>query len=138
VSQIQALDRTQPGLPMKSGRAGTMTHDYKTPWYHAVRRPQRAPWHRHRTQHEAPSPSGVHPFPKRHRGAGAKTKGHPRHRRQLRHPQISKVRVWLARHPRWTFHFTPTSASWLNAVEGFFAKLMRRRLQVASSDPWTN
>jgi transposase len=43
-----------------------------------------------------------------------------------KHP---KVRAWLARHPRWTFHFTPTSASWLNAVEGFFAKLTRRRLK---------
>jgi transposase len=39
------------------------------------------------------------------------------------------VRAWLARHPRWTFHFTPTSASWLNAVEGFFAKLTKRRLK---------
>jgi transposase len=38
-------------------------------------------------------------------------------------------RRWLARHPRWTFHFTPTSVSWLNAVEGFFAKLTRRRLK---------
>ena len=43
-----------------------------------------------------------------------------------KHP---KVRDWLARHPRWTFHFTPTSASWLNAVEGFFAKLTKRRLK---------
>ena len=43
-----------------------------------------------------------------------------------KHP---KVRQWLARHPRWTFHFTPTSASWLNAVEGFFAKLTRQRLK---------
>ena len=40
-----------------------------------------------------------------------------------------KVRGWLARHPRWSFHFTPTSSSWLNAVEGFFAKLSRRRLK---------
>jgi transposase len=40
-----------------------------------------------------------------------------------------KVRAWLERHPRWTFHFTPTSCSWLNAVEGFFAKLTRRRLK---------
>jgi hypothetical protein len=39
------------------------------------------------------------------------------------------VRQWLARHPRWTLHFTPTSASWINAVEGFFAKLTRRRLK---------
>jgi hypothetical protein len=43
-----------------------------------------------------------------------------------KHP---KVRQWLVRHPRWTFHFTPTSASWLNAVEGFFAKLTRQRLK---------
>jgi hypothetical protein len=41
----------------------------------------------------------------------------------------AKVRQWLAQHPHWTFHFTPTSASWLNAVEGFFAKLTRRRLE---------
>jgi transposase len=41
----------------------------------------------------------------------------------------AKVRRWLARHPRWTFYFTPTSASWLNAVEGFFAKLTNRRLK---------
>ena len=40
-----------------------------------------------------------------------------------------KVRAWLARHPRWTFHFVPTSCSWLNAVEGFFAKLTKRRLK---------
>jgi hypothetical protein len=40
-----------------------------------------------------------------------------------------KVRAWLVRHPRWTFHFTPISSSWLNAVEGFFAKLTRRRLK---------
>lgn len=43
-----------------------------------------------------------------------------------KHP---KVRAWLDRHPRWSFHFTPTSASWLNAVEGFFAKLARCRLR---------
>ena len=43
-----------------------------------------------------------------------------------KHP---KVRAWLTRHPRFTFHFTPTSASWLNAIEGFFAKLTRRRLK---------
>ena len=43
-----------------------------------------------------------------------------------KHP---KVRRWLERHPRWVFHFTPTSSSWLNAVEGFFAKLVRRRLR---------
>ena len=41
----------------------------------------------------------------------------------------TKVRAWLERHPRWTFHFIPTSSSWLNAVEGFLAKLTRRRLK---------
>ena len=41
----------------------------------------------------------------------------------------AKVRAWLSRHPRWVFHFTPTSASWLNAVEGFFSALSRRRLR---------
>lgn len=40
-----------------------------------------------------------------------------------------KIQKWLAKHPRWTFHFAPTSASWLNAVEGFFAKLTTRRLK---------
>jgi hypothetical protein len=44
----------------------------------------------------------------------------------LAHPEVIE---WLGRHPRWTFHFTPTSASWLNAVEGFFAILTRRRLK---------
>ena len=43
-----------------------------------------------------------------------------------KHP---KVRAWLARHPRWTFHFTPTSASWLNAVENFFSKITRQRIR---------
>ncbi len=42
------------------------------------------------------------------------------------HPNVGK---WLALHPRWVFHFTPTSCSWLNAIEGFFAKLTRRRLK---------
>jgi hypothetical protein len=52
-----------------------------------------------------------------------------REARWWRHHKHPKVREWLARHPRWTFHFTPTSASWLNAVEGFFAKLTRQRLK---------
>ena len=129
-SQIQALDRTQPGLPMKPGRAGTMTHDYKrhgtTTLFAALnildgtvigRNMQR---HRHQefirflNTIEAQVPVGkvIH----------AIVDNYATHK----HP---KVRQWLARHPRWTFHFTPTSASWLNAVEGFFAKLTRRRLK---------
>src|SRR6202158_1128533 len=129
-SQIQALDRPQPGLPMKPGRAGTMTHDYKrhgtTTLFAALnvldgtvigRNMQR---HRHQefirflNTIEAQVPVGkvIH----------AIVDNYATHK----HP---KVRQWLARHPRWTFHFTPTSASWLNAVEGFFAKLTRRRLK---------
>ena len=129
-SQIQALDRTQPGLPMKKGRCGTMTHDYKrhgtTTLFAALnvldgtvigRNMQR---HRHQEFIR---------FLNARRARGACGQGHPRHRRQLRGAQAAKVRAWLARHPRWTFHFTPTSCSWLNAVEGFFAKLTRRRLK---------
>src|SRR6187401_2789873 len=129
-SQIQALDRTQPGLPMKKGRAGTMTHDYKrhgtTTLFAALdvlegtvlgRCMQR---HRHQefirflNAVEAAVPAGklVHCILDNYG-----THKHP------------KVLAWLARHPRWTFHFVPTSCSWLNAVETFFAKLTRRRLR---------
>jgi hypothetical protein len=79
-SQIQALDRTQPGLPMKKGRAGTLMHDYKrhgtttlfaaldvqTSWHHdLVRSPRRSRRQGHRSVYEAPSPSGAHSFPER-------------------------------------------------------------------------
>ena len=129
-SQIQALDRTQPGLPLRPGKTGTMTHDYKrhgtTTLFAALdvldgtvlgRCMQR---HRHQefirflNAVEAAVPAGklVH----------AIADNYAAHK----HP---KVRAWLARHPRWTFHFTPTSASWLNAVETFFSALTRRRLK---------
>ena len=129
-SQIQALDRTQPGLPLKKGRCGTMTHDYKrngtTTLFAALnvldgtvigRCMQR---HRHQelirflnaTEAAVPNGKAIH----------AIVDNYATHK----HP---KVKEWLARHPRWSFHFTPTSASWLNAVEGFFAKLTKRRLQ---------
>jgi transposase len=128
--QIQALDRTQPGLPMKKGRCGTMTHDYErhgtTTLFAALNvldgRVVGRCMQRHRHQEflrflnavEAAVPAGklVH----------AILDNYGTHK----HP---KVLAWLARHPRWTFHFTPTSASWLNAVEGLFAKLSRRRLK---------
>jgi len=129
-SQIQALDRTQPGLPLKKGRAGTMTHDYKrngtTTLFAAMnvldgtvigRNMQR---HRHQefihflnaVERQVPAGKTIH----------AILDNYAPHK----HPT---VRQWLARHPRWTFHFTPTSASWLNAVEGFFAILTKRRLK---------
>jgi transposase len=118
-SQIQALDRTQPGLPMKKGRAGTMTYDYKrhgrTTLFAALnvldgtvigRNMQR---HRHQEfirflntiERDVPAGKTIH----------AIVDNYATHK----HPA---VRRWLARNPRWTFHFTPTSASWLNAVEG--------------------
>jgi len=129
-SQIQALDRTQPGLPMKKGRAGTMTHDYKrhgtTTLFAALnvldgtiiaRNMQR---HRHQEfirflnaiEAEVPAGKLVHVI----------LDNYAAHK----HP---KVRRWLDRHDRFTFHFVPTSCSWLNAVEGFFAKLSKRRLK---------
>jgi len=129
-SQIQALDRTQPGLPMKKGRAGTMTHDYKrhgtttlfaalnvldgTVIGHNMNRHRHQEFIRFLTAIEAQVP--------KRKAIHAIVDNYATHK----HP---KVRAWLARHPRWTFHFTPTSASWLNAVESFFAKLTRRRLQ---------
>ena len=129
-SQIQALDRTQPGLPMKKGRMGTMTHDYKrngtTTLFAALnvldgtvigRNMQR---HRHQEfirflnviNAQVPADKAVHII----------LDNYAVHK----HP---KVRAWLDRHKRFVFHFTPTSSSWLNAVEGFFAKLARRRLK---------
>ena len=108
----QALDRTQPGLPMKPGRAGTMTHDYKrhgtTTLFAALNILDGTVIGRNMQRHPS---SGVHQLPQHRRRPGIAIKGDPRHRRQLRHPQPSKVRKWLARHRRWTFHFTPTSAS---------------------------
>ncbi len=129
-SQIQALDRTQPGLPMKKGRGATLTHDYKrngtTTLFAALdvltgevfgRNMQR---HRHQEfirflnalERDIPAGKIVHVI----------LDNYAAHKHE-------KVRAWLDRHPRWTFHFTPTSSSWLNAVEGFFAILTRRRLQ---------
>jgi DDE superfamily endonuclease len=123
-SQIQALDRTQPGLPIKPGKAGTMTHDYirngVTTLFAAFnvldgtvigRNMQR---HRHQEfirflnaiEREVPAGKVIHVV----------LDNYAAHK----HPNVRK---WLARHPRWIFHFTPTSCSWLNAVEGFFARL---------------
>jgi transposase len=132
-SQIQALDRTQPGLPLKPGKAGTMTHDYKrhgtTTLFAALdvlegtvisRCMQR---HRHQefirflnaVERAVPAGKLVH----------AILDNYAAHK----HPNVLK---WLARHPRWTFHFTPTSSSWLNAVETFFLALTRRRIRRGS------
>jgi len=129
-SQIQALDRTQPGLPLKKGRGPTMTHDYKrngtTTLFAALnvltgevmgKNMQR---HRHQEfirflneiERSVPKGKAIHVI----------LDNYCTHKH-------AKVKEWLARHPRWSFHFIPTSSSWLNAVEGFFAKLTRRRLK---------
>jgi transposase len=131
-SQIQALDRTQPGLPMKKGRAGTMTHDYErhgtTTLFAAMnildgtvigRNMQR---HRHRHQEFIRFLSVVEKQVPPGKTIHAIVDNYAAHK----HPN---VRRWLERNPRWTFHFTPTSASWLNAVEGFFATLTKQRLK---------
>jgi transposase len=73
--------------------------------------------------HEAPSPSGLYSVSERHRGKSIKEKDDPHHR----HPQASRRRT-AARKTSAVFH-TPTSASWLNAIEGFFAKLTKKRLK---------
>lgn len=129
-SQIQGLDRTQPGLPIKKGRAGTMTHDYKrhgtTTLFAALDIldgkviGQCARRHRHRDfirflnalDARIPRRKAVHVVLDNYA-----THKHP------------AVLAWLAQHPRFTFHFTPTSCSWLNAIETFFAKLTKRRLK---------
>ena len=129
-SQIQALDRTQPGLPMKKGRLGTMTHDYKrngtTTLFAALnvldgtvigRNMQR-----HRHQEFIRFLNLIHARVPDDKAIHIVLDNYAVHK----HP---KVRAWLDRHKRFVFHFTPTSSSWLNAVEGFFAKLARRRLK---------
>jgi transposase len=129
-SQIQALDRTQPGLPLKPGRAGTMTHDYKrngtTTLFAALNVLDGTVIGRNMKQHRHQDFTrfldAIDAQVPRRKPIHAILDNYATHK----HP---KVQEWLIRHPRWTFHFTPTSASWLNAVEGFFAKLTNRRLK---------
>jgi len=129
-SQIQALDRTQRGFPMKPGRCQTMTHDYKrhgtTTLFAAFNVldgkviGQCMSRHRHqefirfldRINRETPPDLDLHLI----------VDNYATHKH-------ANVRDWLAQHPRFHFHFTPTSGSWLNAVEGFFAKLTNKRLR---------
>ena len=129
-SQIQALDRTQPGLPMKRGRAGTMTHDYKrhgtTTLFAALDVAtgevlhECMPRHRHQEflRFLKKIEANVAPDLEIH----VVLDNYATHKHQ-------KVERWLARHPRIHFHFVPTSASWLNLVELLFNELTSRQLK---------
>jgi transposase len=129
-SQIQALDRTQPGLPMKKGRCGTMTHDYKRNGTATLFAALDAlegqvismcdDRHRHQEwlqflgviDYVVPADKEIHMIVDNYA-----THKHP------------KVQRWLRRHPRFHMHFTPTGCSWLNMVERFFRDLTQNRLR---------
>jgi transposase len=129
-SQIQALDRTQPGLPMKRGRAGTMTHDYKrngtTTLFAALDVlkgeviGQCMKRHRHQEflsflktiDRNTPKNFAIHCI----------VDNYATHKKQ-------EVQDWLAKHSRFHFHFIPTSSSWLNLVERWFAEITRQRIR---------
>ncbi len=129
-SQIQALDRTQPGLPMKKGRCGTFTHDYKrhgtTTLFAALSVLDGTVigecLGRHRHQEFLKFLRQLHrAFPRR-LALHLILDNYGTHK----HPA---VRAWLAAHPRFTLHFTPTGASWLNLVESWFSQLTQKRLR---------
>lgn len=129
-SQIQALDRTQPGLPIKKGRCGTMTHDYKrngtTTLFAALELLQGKVvgqcYQRHRHQEflrflrhldrEFPGPTPLHLVIDNY---GTHTH--------------ANVKAWLKRHRRFVFHPVPTSSSWLNLIERWFAELTTKRIR---------
>ena len=129
-TSIQALDRTQPGLPLNRGRCGTMTHDYKrngtTTLFAAIELGRgeviATCMKRHRHQEwikflqmideQTPKELALHLI----------VDNYATHKHE-------KVKRWLKRHPRFHVHFIPTSSSWLNIVEGFFRNLDQRRLK---------
>ena len=129
-SQVQALDRTQPGLPLKKGRAATLTHDYKrngtTTLFAALnvldgqviaqcqQRHRHTEWLKFLRQidRETPKDKDLHLI----------CDNYATHK----HPVVQQ---WLAKHPRFNIHFTPTSASWLNMVERFFRDITQKRLR---------
>jgi transposase len=129
-SQVQALDRTQPGLPLKKGRAGTMTHDYvrrgTTTLFAALNVAdgkiigQCQNRHRHQEwlqflkliDQQTPADRELHLI----------VDNYATHKH-------ASVKRWLAKHPRFHLHFTPTGASWLNMVERFFREITEKRLR---------
>ena len=132
-SQIQALDRTQPGLPLKKGRCGTMTHDYKrygtTTLFAALDLLQGKvigdfhKRHRHqeflrflrRIDREFPGRTSLHLV----------MDNYGTH-------NTAEVKSWLKAHPRFVTHFVPTSCSWLNLIERWFAELTNKRIRRGS------
>jgi transposase len=129
-SQIQALDRTQPGLPLRTGRSRTQTHDYKrngtTTLFAAMnvldgtvismcqKRHRHQEWLKFLKQVDRETP--------------AKLDLHVILDNYSTHKHV-KVKAWLAKHPRFHLHFTPTSSSWLNMVERFFRDLTTRKVR---------
>jgi transposase len=129
-TSVQALDRTQPGLPIKKGRLGTMTHDYKrngtTTLFAALEMAEGSViatcMNRHRHQEwikflnlidrQTPAELDLHLIVDNY-----STHKHP------------KVKTWLKRHPRFHMHFVPTSSSWLNMVERWFRDLTDKRIR---------
>jgi transposase len=129
-SQVQALDRTQPGLPIKPGRAQTMTHDYKrngtTTLFAALNMldgkviGQCLPRHRHQEflkflrtiDRSTPKDLDLHLILENYA-----THNHP------------EVKAWLSKHPRFIFHFVPTSSSWLNMVERWLSQITQKRIR---------
>jgi len=132
-SQIQALNRTQPGLPLKKGRCGTMTHDYKRNGtttlfaaldlvqgrvigdFHKRHRHQEFLGFLRRIHREFPGSSPLHLVMDNYG-----THGTP------------EVKAWLKKHPRFVTHFVPTSCSWLNLIERWFAELTNKRIRRGS------
>ena len=125
-THIQALERTQASLPLQPGQPATQTHDYIRHGTTTLCAALHVQTGQVQAQTQAkPPPAGIPGFPGHHgrRDPGARDSG------QLRHTQTAAVHAWLATHPHWHFHFTPTSSSWMNAVEGLFAKLARGCMQ---------
>ncbi len=129
-SQIQALDRTQPGLPLRPGRCGTMTHDYKrhgtTTLFAALelaegtvistcmRRHRHQEWIKFLKLIDARTPADL--------DLHVIADNYATHKH-------ANVKAWLAHHPRFHIHFIPTSSSWLNLVERFFRDLTDKRIR---------
>ena len=138
-SQIQALDRTQPGLPIKKGRAGTMTHDYKrngTTTLFAALVAAKAKsvtqiktgevigecMPRHRAKEFLRFLKKIERTVAKHLDVHVVCDNYRTHK-------TAEVQAWLAKHPRFKIHFTPTSSSWLNLVERLFAEITRQKIR---------